>query len=299
MTLPCSPVPCPDPRNLALGTHEGAYLTPALCVNSHRPGAMETFFRRHFGRKGQRRPSLVAVPTSKARRRSQAGLPSASLAQRRRGSGTPPPALSCLGQPRQPGPRRRRRSSTAPPCLSPRFAVRTERGGRARAIGAHLLGPSILLASLIPTGEQAERAPHADGSAPESPEDGGLAAAGARRGWAEERWLPLLRPLHTGLLSRRPRCLRPASSHRLPTEFVYGRAAHGLPGCYRRLSQRRRSSDALRSGLLPSGHLRLGAQRCAGAAAAECPSAALPECLGPEPTRHTAPDGWSPRLLYV
>lgn len=266
---------------------------------------METFFRRHFGRKGLRRASAVAVPTGKARRRSQAGLPSALLAQRRRGSGSPLPAFSCLGQPQHPGPRRR--SSTTPPCLSPRFAVQTKRGGRARAIDTQLVGPSILLASLIPTGEEGDGAPRTDSSGSESPEDGGVGAVSGvkrdrRERWAEERWLamlPRLQPLQAGLLSRGPRCLRRASSHRLPTEFMYGRATYGLPGRYRRLSQRRRSSDALRPGLLSSSHLRLLAQHCAGAAEAGCPSATLPECLGPEPARHTAPDGWSPRLLYV
>uniref|UniRef100_A0A673XMP5 Diacylglycerol kinase n=1 Tax=Salmo trutta TaxID=8032 RepID=A0A673XMP5_SALTR len=53
---------------------------------------MDTFFRRHFRLKGaeqsrHRRPG-VAVPTSKARRRSSVGLPSASLVQRRRSSAT-------------------------------------------------------------------------------------------------------------------------------------------------------------------------------------------------------------------
>ncbi|XP_017597375.1 diacylglycerol kinase zeta isoform X5 [Corvus cornix cornix] len=82
---------------------------------------METFFRRHFGRKGLRRTSVVAVPTGKARRRSQVGLPSTSLAQCRRGSGTPAASVSCLGLVRRPG--TRRRSSTTPPCLSPRKAI--------------------------------------------------------------------------------------------------------------------------------------------------------------------------------
>ncbi|KAM6074599.1 diacylglycerol kinase zeta isoform 4-T4 [Chlamydotis macqueenii] len=264
---------------------------------------METFFRRHFGRKGLRRASAVAVPTGKARRRSQAGLPSASLAQRRRGSGTPLPALSCLGLPQRPGPRRR--SSTTPPCLSPRFTVQKKRGGRARAVDAQLMGPSILLASLIPTGQKGHRVLHTDSSESESLEDVGVAAvAGAERGrherWVEERWLamlPQLRPLQAGLLSRGPRCLRRVSSHCLPTEFMYGWATYGLPGRYRRLSQRRRSSDAPWHGLLPSGHPQLLAQHCAEAAGAGHPSATLLECLGPEPACHTASDGWSPRLL--
>ncbi|XP_051476348.1 diacylglycerol kinase zeta isoform X1 [Apus apus] len=250
---------------------------------------METFFRRHFGRKGPRRSSAVAVPTGKVRRRSQAGLPSASLAQRR-------PALACLGLPQRPG--ARRRSSTTPPCLSPRFAVQTKRGGRAPAVDTHLVGPSILLASLVPTGEEGDGMPRRSSSRFESPEDSGDGAVAGAGRWAEERWLamlPRLRPLQAGRLSRGPRCLRRASSHRLPTEVTYGRGAEGLPGRYRRLSQRRRSSDSPRPGLLPSSHLRLLAPRCPGAA--RHPSAALPECLGAKPTLHAAPDGWSPRLL--
>ncbi|XP_071414559.1 diacylglycerol kinase zeta isoform X3 [Pithys albifrons albifrons] len=261
---------------------------------------METFFRRHFGRRGPRRSSVVAVPTSKARRRSQVGLPSAVLAQRRRGSATPEASPSCLGLGlglgRRPG--ARRRSSTTPPCLSPRFAVQTKRKGRAQAIDAQLLGPSVLLASLIPMGEEGDRAPRVDSSRSESLEDGG-AAAGAEHAQhersAEETWLALLpqpRPLRAGRLSRGPRCLRRASSHRLPTEGAYSRAAHGLPGRYRR-----RSSDAPRPGLLSAAHPRPLAQHCAGGAGTGGPSATLPEGLGPESTCHAAPDGWSPRLL--
>ncbi|KAF2979993.1 hypothetical protein EK904_009427 [Melospiza melodia maxima] len=158
-------------------------------LSCHHPDAMETFFRRHFGRKGLRRSSVVAVPTGKARRRSQVGLPSASLAQCRRGSGTAAASLSCLGLVRRPG--TRRRSSTTPPCLSPRFAVQKKRGGQAQAIDAQLLGPTVLLASLLPTGEEGDGAHCTDSSTSESPEDGG-AAAGAEQGQhehsAEETW---------------------------------------------------------------------------------------------------------------
>uniref|UniRef100_A0A8C3GK55 Diacylglycerol kinase n=1 Tax=Cairina moschata TaxID=8855 RepID=A0A8C3GK55_CAIMO len=220
---------------------------------------METFFKRHFGRKGPpgpRHASVVAVPTSKARRRSQAGLPSASLAQRRRGSSTVPLPLSCLPLPRRSSPRRR--SSTTPPCLSPRFAVQQHRGGRPPAIDAQLLGHPMLLAGLLPDGEEGEGAPCANTSISWPLEDGGghTASGEAERGgrWAEESWLtmlPRLRPLQAGLLSRGPRCLRRTSSHLLPTDSGCGRAPHGLPGRYRRLSQRRRSKGqegALRPG---------------------------------------------------
>ncbi|XP_035183662.1 diacylglycerol kinase zeta isoform X1 [Oxyura jamaicensis] len=259
---------------------------------------METFFKRHFGRKGPlgpRHAGVVAVPTSKARRRSQAGLPSASLAQRRRGSSALPLPLSCLPLPRRGSPRRR--SSTTPPCLSPRFAVQQRPGGRPPAIDAQLLSHPMLLAGLLPDGEEGDGAPCANTSSSWPLEDGGSQAASSRAQrsgrWAEESWLtmlPRLRPLQAGLLSRGPRCLRRASSHLLPTDSGCGRVPHGLPGRYRRLSQRRRSSDTLRPGLLSPGRAWLLAQQCAGAA-----GAAFPECLGPEPA--CCPDGWSPRLL--
>uniref|UniRef100_A0A3Q1C7Q5 Diacylglycerol kinase n=1 Tax=Amphiprion ocellaris TaxID=80972 RepID=A0A3Q1C7Q5_AMPOC len=137
---------------------------------------MDTFFRRHFKRKEsslqldaeakscrQRRPS-VAVPTSKARRRSSAGLPSSTLTQRRRSSVQLP-----AGPPSAGGGRLaktsshcrwvghgRRRSSTTTPSLNPRFAVRRRKVGKLRTIDTHLLGPSMLLASLIQMAEEEE-----------------------------------------------------------------------------------------------------------------------------------------------
>ncbi|XP_073327775.1 diacylglycerol kinase zeta isoform X1 [Pagrus major] len=137
---------------------------------------MDTFFRRHFKRKEaalqadvevascrQRRPS-VAVPTSKARRRSSVGLPSSTLTQRRRSSVQLPGALPCAGGGRLAKTPRcnrwaghtRRRSSTTTPNLNPRFAVRRKKVGKLRTIDAHLLGPSMLLASLIQMAEEDE-----------------------------------------------------------------------------------------------------------------------------------------------
>lgn len=136
---------------------------------------MDRFFRRHFKRKEaalhvdaeaksyrQRRPS-VAVPTSKARRRSNVGLPSSTLIQRRRSSvqlpgGLPCAGLGCLAK----TPRHRwtghtrRRSSTTTPNLNPRFAVCRRKVGKLRTIDTHLLGPSMLLASLIQMAEEDE-----------------------------------------------------------------------------------------------------------------------------------------------
>ncbi|KAI1895948.1 hypothetical protein AGOR_G00112030 [Albula goreensis] len=127
---------------------------------------MDTFFRRHFKKKAGRAPGVggaefcrhrrpsVAVATSKARRRSSVGLPSAVLMQRRRSSaqlqGLLPATVGCCAVK---APRGRRRSSTTTPSLHPRFAVR-RRAGRPRTIDAQLLGSSLLLASLIQMTEE-------------------------------------------------------------------------------------------------------------------------------------------------
>lgn len=111
----------------------------------------------------------MAVPTSKARRRSSVGLPSSALTQRRRSSIQLQPRQPCAGggrlakMPRHgrwPG-HGRRRSSTTTPSLNPRFAVCRRKVGKLRTIDSHLLGPSMLLASLIQMTEEEE-------------EDGGL-----------------------------------------------------------------------------------------------------------------------------
>ncbi|XP_064831560.1 diacylglycerol kinase zeta-like isoform X4 [Oncorhynchus masou masou] len=197
---------------------------------------MDTFFRRHFRLKGagqsrQRRPG-VAVPTSKARRRSSVGLPSAGLVQRRRSSvglpftgpvghrrssvGLSPTAQaqrrhSSVGLPSGYVGRRfssvglacaahqqrrhssevqgghccygggklvrtryytRRRSSTTVACVNPRFSVRRRQAGKLRTIDTHLLGPSMLLASLVQMSEEQQKgAPEAQGGEGASGED--------------------------------------------------------------------------------------------------------------------------------
>ncbi|XP_053881874.1 diacylglycerol kinase zeta isoform X2 [Malaclemys terrapin pileata] len=136
---------------------------------------MDTFFKRHFRRKvsllGSQRASVVSVPTGKARRRSVVGMPSASLAQRRRRSSTQLQSFSCLGSADKGSMSPRRRSSTTPPHLSPRFAVQKKRGGQVRTIDTQLMGPSMLLASLIQVSEAEEgrRMARAEGSGSESP----------------------------------------------------------------------------------------------------------------------------------
>uniref|UniRef100_A0A8C9TYH0 Diacylglycerol kinase n=1 Tax=Scleropages formosus TaxID=113540 RepID=A0A8C9TYH0_SCLFO len=125
---------------------------------------MDTFFRRHFKKKeahgaaavaepSSRRPS-VALPTSKARRRSSTGLPSSALTERRRSSVHLQGVLldtrgQCRGGIRLKDRHARRRSSTTTLGLNPRFAVRPRGIGKFRTIDTHLLGSSILLASLI------------------------------------------------------------------------------------------------------------------------------------------------------
>ncbi|XP_013856786.1 diacylglycerol kinase zeta, partial [Austrofundulus limnaeus] len=132
---------------------------------------MDTFFRRHFKRKEaplqveapacrQRRPS-VAVPTSKARRRSSVGLPSSALTRRRRSSiqlqpGPPSAGGGRLMKACHHDGAGRRRSSTTTPSLNPRFAVCRRKVGKMRTIDTPLLGPSVLLASLIQMTEEDE-----------------------------------------------------------------------------------------------------------------------------------------------
>uniref|UniRef100_A0A7M4G008 Diacylglycerol kinase n=1 Tax=Crocodylus porosus TaxID=8502 RepID=A0A7M4G008_CROPO len=218
---------------------------------------METFFKRHFRKKGclRSRRASVAVPTGKVRRRSLAGQPSASLAQHRCRSSTPLQGLSlCLGSSRKGSSSTRRRSSTTPPCVSPRFSVQKKYGGQMRAIDTHLMGPSMLLASLIQTREEEEGKwlPYEEGSGSESPQEGP----------EEETWPPVLRPLSVGHLLRAPRYLRRKSSHLLPADVVYSKAAYGLYGSYRRLSQPRRASEVLTLGvLLPQGRAQLATKR--------------------------------------
>ncbi|XP_067104531.1 diacylglycerol kinase zeta isoform X4 [Osmerus mordax] len=310
---------------------------------------MDTFFRRHFRLKGaercQHHRAGVAVPSSKARRRSSVGLPSSGLLERRRSSvglapnalpqrrtsnvGLPPSSLaqrrrSSVGLPstghaqrrrssagpassaqacrRRPSVRMqdsggegvqeegfllktrhqaRRRSSTTISCVHPRFSVRRRRAARQRTIDPHLLGPSMLLASLVqmsPEGESGEEGAETSYSScsSESEEDsvcggGGVAMAREAGGCSEKKepegqgslWLEWEEP--SGLadvhmssiqprpLIRAPRCLRRNSSHLLPAEAVYrSRAACGVYGRYRRASQVYRLSPGPKTGPWPN-----------------------------------------------
>ncbi|XP_019406795.1 PREDICTED: diacylglycerol kinase zeta isoform X2 [Crocodylus porosus] len=287
---------------------------------------METFFKRHFRKKGclRSRRASVAVPTGKVRRRSLAGQPSASLAQHRCRSSTPLQGLSlCLGSSRKGSSSTRRRSSTTPPCVSPRFSVQKKYGGQMRAIDTHLMGPSMLLASLIQTREEEEGKwlPYEEGSGSESPQEGPeeeayweeTVTSGSEEAEQDrheqqallpwQTWPPVLRPLSVGHLLRAPRYLRRKSSHLLPADVVYSKAAYGLYGSYRRLSQPRRASEVLTLGvLLPQGRAQLATKRQRVLSEGMPPASAAPhECLGAEPAygpcTGASPESWSPLLL--
>lgn len=190
---------------------------------------MDTFFRRHFRGKcreaiRRRRPNM-AVPASKVRRRSSAGLPSADLMQRRRSS----VQLQANAVVHRSG------------AVTPKNLVTQKHC----SIPAQLLGPSLLLASVIQMSEKKET---------EEGSDGGLSTASDSRSnssWEEPEESevePCASWLTQSLLTsesiqprpfiRAPRCLRRNSSHLLPAEAVFhGPGYYGLYGRYRRNSQ--------------------------------------------------------------
>lgn len=218
---------------------------------------METLFGLRFRRKAcepnVRRRSSVSLPASKARRRSSVGLPSAGLAHRRRSS------VQLQTSNVQAGVRRghftRRRSSGATACLTPRFAIRRRQAAKHRGIHAQLLGPSLLLASVVQMSEDHERE---DKSVEEysSFSDSECSQEEHRQAGMdlEMESDKSLTWLAQGLLAgesiqprpliRAPRCLRRNSSHLLPAEAVYrSPASSGLYGRYRRTSQAHRLPD--------------------------------------------------------
>ncbi|XP_028998331.1 diacylglycerol kinase zeta isoform X3 [Betta splendens] len=249
---------------------------------------MEFFFQRHFGRrqKVQKHPAGPAVQASKARRRSSVGLPSVALVQSRRSSlGLPPvPAdgrrrasvglLVASGQKRQsiielgltpagePGrgsdgvvkrdaqytPHHPRSAPGTVSTVQRRLAVRYRRPSKVKSIEPHLLGSSMLLASVVQMGRELTDAESADPDVPpcscseSDGEDGSGAEEENHSGGMKHsaqmhltqaviidniKLRPLLRP---------PRCLRRNSSHLLPSESVLQSRELGC-GVYGRYNQ--------------------------------------------------------------
>ncbi|KAM9493733.1 diacylglycerol kinase zeta isoform 3-T3 [Clarias gariepinus] len=192
---------------------------------------MDTFFRRHFRGKCRgavrRRRTSMAVPASKVRRRSSAGLPSADLMQRRRSSVQL--QANSMG--------RKSIDCTQNPTIPQKHC----------SVPAQLLGPSLLLASVIQMSEKKE----VDEESVEGESSGSDSRSSSSWEEPEESEFELCSSWLTQSLLiadsiqprpfiRAPRCLRRNSSHLLPAEAVYhgpGYGLYGLYGHYRRNSQ--------------------------------------------------------------
>lgn len=190
---------------------------------------MDTFFRRHFRRKCheacRRRHNSVAVPSSKLRRRSSAGLPSADLMQRRRSS----VQLQANAVVHKGSAASQKTTNTQKHCSIP----------------AQLLGPSLLLASVIQMSEKKEmdegneggQSSTSDSQSNSSWEEPVEAEVEPCALWLTQSLL-IAESIQPRPFIRAPRCLRRNSSHLLPAEAVYhGPSYYGLYGRYRRNSQ--------------------------------------------------------------
>uniref|UniRef100_A0A673IFM2 Diacylglycerol kinase n=1 Tax=Sinocyclocheilus rhinocerous TaxID=307959 RepID=A0A673IFM2_9TELE len=202
---------------------------------------MDTLFGLHFRRKACEpsgpRLSSVSLPASKARRRSSVGLPSAGLAQRRRSSSQLQTSNVPTGviQHRR-GHFTRRRSSGATACLTPRFAIRRRQAAKHRSIHAQLLGPSLLLASVVQMSEDHETENKS------AEEYSSLSDSDCSQEEHKQAGMDL--DIQPRPLIRAPRCLRRNSSHLLPAEAIYrSPGSYGLYGRYRRTSQAQGLSD--------------------------------------------------------
>ncbi|XP_031158237.2 diacylglycerol kinase zeta isoform X3 [Sander lucioperca] len=226
---------------------------------------MDIFFQRHFRRrrKGQMHPAAVRQPgpalqTSKARRRSSVGLPSVALVQSRRSSvGLPPvnieqrrrPSVGLLvasGQKRQ-------------SIIDVGLTMQYGRPSKVKSIEPHLLGPSMLLASVVQMGrgvkdkeEEEEELDASPSSCSESDgEEGSDEEVENRTGGIQDaRFRPtaqthltqavIMENITPRPLLRPPRCLRRNSSHLLPADSVFRSSGTGY-GVYGRYNRRRSS----------------------------------------------------------
>uniref|UniRef100_A0AAQ5ZW80 Diacylglycerol kinase n=1 Tax=Amphiprion ocellaris TaxID=80972 RepID=A0AAQ5ZW80_AMPOC len=212
---------------------------------------MDYFFQRHFGRRRKRqklvaaaRPPGPAIQTSKARRRSSVGLPSVTLVQSRRSSVGLPPV--CPDQRRRPSigllvaSGQRRQSIIDQGLTNPGDAT----SGRGPDVGSHLLGSSMLLASLSEEEEGSEE--EVENRTGDLKDFRPTAQNHLTQAVLTEtiRARPLLRP---------PRCLRRNSSHLLPADSVFqnSQAASGVYGQYHPRSSNQ-SQDTLNKPLQTS-----------------------------------------------
>ncbi|XP_051552446.1 diacylglycerol kinase zeta-like isoform X2 [Myxocyprinus asiaticus] len=217
---------------------------------------MDTFFGLRFRRKalqpGRRRRSSVSLPVSKARRRSSVGLPSTGLTQRRRSSAqlhgglqtshVQAELLKCRR-----GHFARRKSSGATACQTPRFSIRRRQATKHHSIHAQLLGPSLLLASVVQMSDDHETEDKSveeyssvsDSDCSQEEQEPAEMDLESDKGltWLAQGLLEG-ESIQPRPLIRAPRCLRRNSSHLLPAEVVYrSPASYGLYGRYRRTSQ--------------------------------------------------------------
>ncbi|XP_028276961.1 diacylglycerol kinase zeta-like isoform X2 [Parambassis ranga] len=223
---------------------------------------MDSFFYHHFGRRQKHQKQVVAhqpgpaVQASKARRRSSIGLPSVTLVQSRRSSvGLPPvgadqcrrPSAGLLvasGQRRQSiievtntiegevkrgrgafqnDPLYARRSSGTVSCIHRGLAVRYRRLSKVKSIEPHLLGSSMLLASVIQMGggakeeeEEEDFSQCSSSKSEESSEEEGWNIRGAKEEGSMSTNLMravIMENIKVRPLPRAPRCLRRNSSH--------------------------------------------------------------------------------------
>ncbi|XP_029300392.1 diacylglycerol kinase zeta-like isoform X2 [Cottoperca gobio] len=266
---------------------------------------MMDFFFRHR-RKKPKHPAAARQPgpalqTSKARRRSSAGLPSVALVQSRRSSVGLPPV--CADQRRRPSvgllvasgqkrlsiievgltntgdadgesgrgtgradgvikrgrrgfqykPHHARGASGSAPCIHRGMAMRYRRPSKVKSIESHLLGSSMLLASVVQMGRVKDKEDEEEGrdvsSCSESDiedEEGENRNGGTRDVSFRLTNHHLTQAIIMGNITPRPllrppRCLRRNSSHILPADSVFqsGETGYGVYGRHdrRRLSQ--------------------------------------------------------------
>uniref|UniRef100_A0A669F2J1 Diacylglycerol kinase n=1 Tax=Oreochromis niloticus TaxID=8128 RepID=A0A669F2J1_ORENI len=256
---------------------------------------MDLFFQRHFGRRQKRQKHFAAVrhkcpsvQASKARRRSSVGLPSVALVQSRRSSvGLP---LVCHDQRRRPsvgllvasGQKRQsiielgltnasegpgRGTETAEgatkkgrhrPCCS----VSCARRSKVKSIEPHLLGSSMLLASVVQMGTGLKKEEEDEEDLDVSPcscSESGEEEESDKEADEESFTLAAHRHLTQAVVTENikarpllwpPRCLRRNSSHLLPADSVFqdNKAGFGVYGRYNPLESSHTAADATSSG---------------------------------------------------